>query len=311
MSLPKITLDQWSALATVVEAGTYARAAEKLHKSQSSVTYLVQQIESLLGVRAFEIKGRKAVLTESGQLLYRRARILLDEATSLENAAKSASAGWEAEIRIAAEMIFPGELLLSCFEKLGAESRHTRIEYNETVIAGTNEELTAGRVDLAITPQIPLGFTGAPLMSLRMVLVAHPQHPLHRLGRPLALRDLRAHRQLVVRETGLQRPTKTLVEATQRWTTSHLSTAILAASMGFGYGWFPLERILSELKLGSLKRLELRDGGAERIRQFYLVYADPENAGPGTKRLAEIIREMVKAESPSAEVRTGAGNKCT
>ncbi|HKW39100.1 MAG TPA: LysR family transcriptional regulator [Burkholderiales bacterium] len=303
MSLPKITLDQWAALATVVEAGAYARAAEKLHKSQSSVTYSVQQIESLLGVKAFEIKGRRAVLTPSGQLLYRRARILLDEATSLEKAANSASAGWEAEIRVAAEMIFPAWLLLKCFEKLGAESPHTRVEYYETVIAGTNEELTAGRVDLAITPQIPQGFTGAPLMSLRMLLVAHPQHPLHKLGRPLSLRDLRAHRQLVVRETGLQRPTRTLIEATQRWTTSHISTAIFAASMGLGYGWFPEERLLGELERGSLKRLELRDGGAERIRQFYLVYADPENAGPGTKRLAEIIREMVKTESSSVEVK--------
>ena len=301
MSLPKITLDQWAALATVVEAGAYARAAEKLHKSQSSVTYSVQQIESLLGVKAFEIKGRRAVLTPSGQLLYRRARILLDEATSLEKAANSASAGWEAEIRVAAEMIFPAWLLLKCFEKLGAESPHTRVEYYETVIAGTNEELTAGRVDLAITPQIPQGFTGAPLMSLRMLLVAHPQHPLHKLARPLTLRDLRAHRQLVVRETGLQRPTKTLIEATQRWTTSHVATAIFAASMGFGYGWFPEERLIGELERGSLKRLDVRDGGAERIRQFYLVYADPENAGPGTRRLAEIIREMVKTEFSSVE----------
>ena len=296
MYRPKITLDQWAALAAVVEAGAYARAAEKLHKSQSSVTYSVQQIESLLGVKAFEIKGRKAVLTPSGQLLYRRARILLDEATSLEKAAKSASAGWEAEIRVAAEMIFPAWLLLKCFEKLGTESPHTRIEYYETVIAGTNEELTAGRVDLAITPQIPQGFTGAPLMPLRMLLAAHPRHPLHRLGRPLTLRDLRAHRQLVVRETGLQRPTRTQLEATQRWTMSHASTAIFAASMGFGYGWYPEERILGELERGSLKQLELRDGGAERIRQFYLVYADPENAGPGTKRLAQIIRETVKRE---------------
>ncbi len=38
MSIPKITLDQWAALAAVVEAGGYAKAAGMLHKSQSSVT---------------------------------------------------------------------------------------------------------------------------------------------------------------------------------------------------------------------------------------------------------------------------------
>src|SRR5262249_40378579 len=198
MSLPKITLDQWAALATVVEAGGYAKAAEALHKSQSSVTYAVQQVESLLGVRAFEIKGRKAVLTPSGELLYRRARVLLDEAASLEKAAKSASAGWEAEIRIAGEIVFPAWLLLKCFDRLNAESPHTRIEYYETVIAGTNEMLVAQRVDLAITAIVPQGFAGTMLMPLRMILAAHPQHALHQLGRPVTMRDLRAHRQLVV-----------------------------------------------------------------------------------------------------------------
>jgi DNA-binding transcriptional LysR family regulator len=303
MSAPRITLDQWAALAAVVEAGGYAKAAETLHKSQSSVTYAVQQLESQLGVKAFEIKGRKAVLTPAGQLLHRRARVLLDEAASIEKAAKSASAGWEAEIRIAAEIVFPAWLLLRCFDKLNAESPHTRIEYFESVIAGTNELLLAGRVDLAITASIPQGFDGTLLMPLRMLLVAHPEHPLHKLGRPLTMRDLRAHRQLVVRETGELRPTKTSIEATQRWTVSHTSTAIFAASMGYGYGWYPEERIRGELQRGALKLLPLRDG-AERVGQFYLVFADRENAGPGTLRLGEIIHEMVKNECASAAAGT-------
>src|SRR5258706_11639346 len=169
MSIPKITLDQWAALAAVVEAGGYAKAAEELHKSQSSVTYAVQQLESLLGVKAFEIKGRKAVLTPSGQLFYRRARILLDEAISLEKAAKSASAGWEAEIRIAAEMIFPAWLLLKCFDKLNAQSPHPPIEYYETLIAGPNEALLSRRADLATTPVVPPGCRGAPLRPRRLL----------------------------------------------------------------------------------------------------------------------------------------------
>src|SRR5882672_5277607 len=118
MSEPRITLDQWSALAAVVEAGGYAKAAEKLHKSQSSVTYAVQQVQSQLGIKAFRIEGRKAVLTPTGELLYRRARYLLDEATGLEQAAKKLSAGWEAEIHLAVETIFPTWLLLGCLARL-------------------------------------------------------------------------------------------------------------------------------------------------------------------------------------------------
>ena len=58
-----ISLEQWRALVAVVDAGGYARAADALNKTQSSVTYAVQKLESRLGVKAFEISGRRARLT--------------------------------------------------------------------------------------------------------------------------------------------------------------------------------------------------------------------------------------------------------
>src|SRR3977135_4387040 len=119
MPEPRITLDQWRALVAVVDKGGYARAAAGLHKSQSSVTYGVQQLESQRGAKALEIAGRRAELTPTGELLYRRARYLLDEAAALEQSAKRLSAGWEAELRLAAEVIFPTWLLLACRAGLG------------------------------------------------------------------------------------------------------------------------------------------------------------------------------------------------
>ena len=56
-----VTLEQWQALVAVVDAGGYAQASAALHKSQSSVTYAVQKLQSQLGVKAFEIKGRKEI----------------------------------------------------------------------------------------------------------------------------------------------------------------------------------------------------------------------------------------------------------
>jgi DNA-binding transcriptional LysR family regulator len=138
-------------------------------------------------------------------------------------------------------------------------------------------------------------------MQARMVLVAHPEHALHKLGRPVTMRDLRAHRQLVVRESDTRRATKTQLEALQRWTVSHMATSIFAAAMGFGYSWFPEERIRGELQAGSLKPLPMRERGGERFGQLYLVFADRENAGPGTLRLGALIEEMVAAECTREE----------
>ena len=170
---PRITLDHWRALQAVVESGGYAQAAEALHKSQSTLTYAVQKIERLLDVKVFEIRGRKAVLTESGQVLYRRAKTLLEEASALERGAAEMAQDWQPEIRIAVETIFPTWLLLECLAEFAVERPETRIEVYETVRTGTVEMLAEGRAEIGIGASVD-GLTGTPLMPIRAVAVASP-----------------------------------------------------------------------------------------------------------------------------------------
>jgi DNA-binding transcriptional LysR family regulator len=290
-AMPRITLEQWRCLAAVVEAGGYAQAAEMLHKSQSSVTYAVQKLEKSLGVKAFEIQGRKAVLTTTGEMLYRRARILIEDAGSLERAARKVSAGWETQITVAMEVIFPVWLMLECLDQFGAESPQTRIELFEHVLGGTPEALVAGQVDLAISAMVPAGFTAEPLLPVRFVPVASPRHALHRLNRKLTLRDLRKHRHLVVRDSGSRRATSPTIEVEQRWTLTNMSTSIGALSRGFGFAWLPEYKIHQELANGTLKVLPLNEN-SERIVQLYLILADRDEIGPGALRLAEIFRDF-------------------
>jgi len=299
MASPRVSLELWRSLQAVVDAGGYAQAANMLHKSQSAVTYAVQKIESLLGVKVFEVVGRKAHLTPTGEVLYRRAKALLDEAGALENAAGSLAAGWEPELRLAVEIIFPTWLLLQCFARFADERPETRIELYETVLSGTEETLLQRKVDLAICSQIPPGFAGDPLMRLRFIAAAHPEHALHQLGRELTLQDLRKHRHLVIRDTGSQRRSGSWLGAEQSWTVSHKATSIHAAVMGLGFAWYAEDTIRGEIDGGLLKPLPLREGG-ERWGELYLVFADRDYAGPGALRLAEIIREHVAEQCRNA-----------
>lgn len=292
-SMPRVTLEQWRTLVAVVESGGHAQAAAQLHKSQSSVTAALQKLQRTLRLRAFEIQGRKAVLTPAGQMLYRRARALLEDAGGIEYAARRASAGWETEITLAVEVLFPTWLMLRCLARFGAESPQTRIEWLETVIDGTQEALRDGLAQIGIAPVVPPSMAGEPLMTVRFVPVAAPDHPLHRLGREITLRDLRRHRHLVVRDTALRRNRDSrTIDAAQRWTVSAMATSIGAASRGLGFAWFPEDKIRQELASGQLKVLPLQ-GGSERSAALHLVIPDPDGAGPGTRRLAAIIREEV------------------
>lgn len=293
---PHITIEQWRTLLAVVDAGGYAQAAERLHKSQSSITYAIKKLESVLNVTVFEVQGRKAVLTPTGALLYRRARALLEEASSLEGAARKLSAGWEAELAIAVDHLFPDALLFKSLALFGKESPQTRIEVIGTVLDGSGEALLERKADLAISWYLPPGFLGDLLMPVRMIAVASPEHPLHALKRELTQRDLRAHRQLVVRDSSTARSGNAVtIDAKQRWTVSHLSMSIDAACRGLGFAWFPEEKIREQLASGRLVPLPLREGSV-RSGALYLIFAERDTAGPGVVRLAELIRMVVKEE---------------
>jgi DNA-binding transcriptional LysR family regulator len=291
-----ISLEQWSTLIAVVEAGGYAQAAEKLHKSQSAVTYAVQKIEALLSVKVFEIQGRKAILTPVGHMLYRRALALVAEAGDIERAAHKLSAGWEVEIRIAAEILFPTRMLFQAMAAFGRESPRTRIELIESVLGGTAEALLSGEVDLVISPSVPAGFLGEHLLRITLLPVAHAEHPLHKTAKELSHRDLRQHRHLVVRDSGLKRDKRAVtVEVDQRWTVSQISSSILAVSQGYGFAWLPEAQIEKELQAGILKPLNLREGGKIEV-PLYLVVANADLAGPGVRRLAAIFKETVNTD---------------
>lgn len=303
---PRITLEQWRALQAVVEAGGYAQAAEALHKSQSTLTYAVQKIESLLELKVFEIRGRKAVLTEAGQVLYRRARTLLEEAAMLERGAAAMAQEWQPEIRIAVEIIFPTWLLLECLAEFAIERPETRIEVYETVLSGTGEMLSEGRVDFAIGSE-HAGLSGTALAPVNFIAVAHPGHPLHHLGRKVTERDLRRHRRILIRDSGARRePEVGGVEL--RWTVSNKATSIHAVALGLGVAWLPEETIRPELQAGTLAPLPLATG-ARRSAQLFLTFSDPEFPGRDAARLADIIRTrtaaMCVAERKRATPRRG------
>ena len=67
--IPKVTLDQWRVLQSIIDEAGFAQAAEALHRSQSSVSYAARRLQETLGVKLLEIQGRRALLTSAGQSL--------------------------------------------------------------------------------------------------------------------------------------------------------------------------------------------------------------------------------------------------
>ncbi len=304
--IPRVSLEQWRVLQAVVDEGSFARAAELLNRSQSSVSYMMARMQEQLPVPVLEQSGRRATLTEAGEVLVRRSRALVDEALKLERLAASLAQGWEPEIRLAVEIVFPTDLLFAAlhhFTDAGShQAREVRLQLIESVLSGTDEALFSGNVDLVVSGRVPPGFLGRPLLMVEFVAVAHCDHPLHRLGRPVTVEDLKSARQLVVRDSGMGRKQDAgWLGAEQRWTVSHLRTSIEAVRRGMGFAWLPEAEIRRELERGELRPLPMVEGG-RRHAQLYLIYADRDSAGPAVRELAAALQAQCEAAARSGSL---------
>ncbi|EKE69228.1 LysR family transcriptional regulator [Gallaecimonas xiamenensis] len=292
MYRPKTTLEQWRMLQAVVDNGGYAQAAAALNKSQSSLNHAVSKLQDQLGVALLEVKGRKAFLTPTGEVLLRRSRVLTDTVETLESLARNIECGWEPEIRLAVESIYPQSLLVQLLEGFQPLSRGSRLQVYNSVITGSEELILDGKVDIAITSIIPRGFMGQALMTVEMVPVVHHSHHLAGRTKAIAADELAQELQLVIRDTANKpRETQGWLKAENRWTFGHFADALPVLKGGMGFIWVPRHWVEAELADGSLKLLSIKDGGT-RAGVLNLVIPDPDQIGPGTRLLANNIMAL-------------------
>ena len=294
MSSSRPSLDQWRALQAVVDHGSFEAAAEHLHRSQSAVSHAVRQLQARLPVAILAQSGRRTVLTEAGEALLRRSRALVDEAGALEAFAETLAEGWAAEIALAADAIAPPEMVLQALAAFGERSPQTRVDLHETVLSGTRAAIVERRVDLALSAEVPPGFPFEALVEVEFVAVASPAHALHRLERTLGFSDLKAHRQLVVRDTGPQGVDAGWLGAEQRWTVGHMRTSVEAIRRGLGFAWIPRDFIADDLAADRVRALPLESGGTRRV-SLDLVLVDGDEAGPAARALADLLRQEARA----------------
>ncbi|MBV8679904.1 MAG: LysR family transcriptional regulator [Aquitalea sp.] len=290
MKAARTTWEQWQILQTIVSEGGFAQAAAHLHRSQSSVSYMVARLQEQLGVELLRPQGRRMQLTPAGEVLLRDAQNVLAGTLRLEDKARSLQQGWEAEVRLAVDSLFPTPALLPALGQFATHCPSTRLQMHEVVMSGADDALHGQQVELAVAGRVPQGFLGDWLLDAEFVACAAPHHPLHQLGRLLEMEDLQQHVQVVLRDSGQRQPRdEGWLGAWQRWTVSQPETAMAAVEQGFAFGWLAWHRIADGVEAGRLKPLPLAHGGLRKAA-LYLILADPPAAGPATLQLADCLR---------------------
>src|SRR3954462_4492270 len=137
----RLSLEALQVLDAIDRKGSFASAADELHRVPSAITYSVRQLEDGLGVPLFDRSGHRAVLTDAGRELLAEGRRLLRAAADLECRVQQVAKGWEAELRIAIDTVIDVGRLYGCLEEFYAQGSGTRLRLSTEVLGGTWDAL--------------------------------------------------------------------------------------------------------------------------------------------------------------------------
>lgn len=261
----RLTLEALTVLDAIERKGSFAAAAEELHRVPSAITYTVQKLEDDLAVRLFDRSGHRAVLTPAGKELLREGRNLLRAADALEGRVKRVATGWEAEFRVAYDDILPLAPLLGLAGEFYAQACPARLRLQAEVLGGCWDALVDGRADFVIGApgEGPPGggYATRPLGHVEFVFAVAAGHPLAGAPEPLAAELLQQHRSVAVADSSRRLPARTtgLLSGQDVLTVHDMAAKVAAQVAGLGVGYLPRYLAAPHLAGGALVAKETEE----------------------------------------------------
>ena len=280
-----LSLRQLEVLKAVVDAGSMARAAQRLFMTGPAITQQIQQLEKTLGVPAFDRIGRRLRLTAAGDRALAAAN---DVHTRLAALAKEMDALRKRDDgTLHLGILATGTHILP---PLLAEFRRLAPGIAVHMVVSTRAELTRrvldGEVDLALMGRGPESgpdgagasdepLTREPFASNPHVIIAWPGHPLA-TERGIAPIELR-HESIVQREPGSG--TRAMldnflamhrIKPRERVPVSGNEMAKHAVMSQLGISLTSAHTLFLELRTGALVRLDVDH--TPIVRTWYVVH---------------------------------------
>lgn len=291
------TLDEWEILHAVVQLGGFAPAAEQLNRSQSTISYAVGRLQEKLGIKLFEMKGRRAILTEVGRALLADAEPHLAGFHRLEQRARSLALGGESEVRISVDSVFPNSRLFAALAEFSRRFPYIHSKLRQSNFLSADAEFSAHNAQLCISGLVSREYFVHPILEIRMVAVARADHPLHVLKRTVARGDMMQHALAIIEGVVAGSVKRQPRGPAQRYLpVSTIEAAIDAVRSGFCFGWLPAYRVQDLVDSGELSLLRLSAGGTRQVR-LNLVCRDLDAASKEVRALAELLGMHRKLET--------------
>ena len=177
-----MNLRQLAHLTALAEQGSFSRAAECLHLTQSALSRSLQTLEDELGARLIDRAGKRSTLTPLGEAVLARARRITLEAAEIQRSAELLRQGEAGNIRVGLGS-GPGALLMTPL------LTHVAAHYPQVRVAiarGSTElqvaQLRQRELDALVVDARRISYASdlviEPLTELRGGFVCRAGHPL-------------------------------------------------------------------------------------------------------------------------------------
>lgn len=173
------------AFLAVASGGGYSRAAEAVHRTQPAVTASVKSLERELGVKLFERRGRRAVLTPAGEAMVAEAGPALTQWEGLGDRLKERLSGeTQGVLRIGAGEAAVIYLLPAILKSFQRKHSKVRIVLHHQRADETLRMLKSGELDLGVRSLtvVPSWASYHPSRSYLRVAVCAKGHPFSKGG---------------------------------------------------------------------------------------------------------------------------------
>jgi len=285
-----LDLELLRSFVSVVDAGGFTRAGERVHRTQSTVSQQIKRLEEDVGQPLLIRSGKDVTPTEAGERLLAYARRLLALAEEARDVL--ARPGNDGAVRLGVPEDFAAYRLAKLLAAFSRTHPTLRLDVRADQSATLKRELERGELDLALFKRAAGEKGGIAVWPERVHWVTSKSHPRDTRTGSVPLIGFPAG--CLYRAGAIH----ALESAGRTWhmayTSSNLSGIQAAVAAGMGLS------ILSEMATQADHRvLTARDGFAPIDRTEVALVAAPD-ASPATLRLADRLAEFCETVQAKA-----------
>ncbi|MFJ2685036.1 LysR family transcriptional regulator [Pseudomonas sp. NPDC087342] len=284
------TLDQLRVFLTVVEVGSFAGAARKLHRATSVISYSIANLELQLGVSLFDRHTtRKPQLTDAGLTVLAEARTITNGIHALRAKVKGLLQGLEAEVHLVLDVMLPAERVVDALKSFRAEFPTVALHLHMEALGAVTQLVLNGGAAVGVSGPMNEGIEGIERIgvgSVELIPVAAPHHPLASTDQNVPGAGRESIQLVLSDRSQLTKDKDFAVLSTRTWRLADLGAKHMLLREGIGWGNMPITMVREDLEAGRLVRLNLSEYSSG-IYAFDAIYRSDQPPGPAAKWLID------------------------